>query len=349
MEDALDETHISQNILVFIAIIMTLMIISFIYAGSKIYKKYAGKITPNHVFQINLIISFALKLFYTIFMYIDTITKSWEEPSTCYHYITGLIIFMAVNLDILIVQIDRFIAIFWSLYYPGLATNGRALWVCLGVKTFTMLVAILAVAINPDYMECFKVYPLLLTNTTNMILISCPQLLVTVVVCIVSSYLGYKMVQIKKSVTPAVNIPTSNISELNQNQNLEMSTQQITQVRRIDDQPNMFYNVDVMTEEHREEVEDIRTKNTANLNKEESKTQIFQMAKTALNMNYVVIFHCLINTPLSIMTIIYWNCNNDIGKCNHFLVFNKIMIVPRLLTICTGFVIFYHKIRKGEN
>ena len=157
MEDTLEEKHLSQELLLVIAIIMTIMILSFIYASRKVYKKYTGKITPNHVFQINFVISFAMKLFYTIYMIFDAVNRSWEEPSTCYHYIPGLIIFMMVNLDILIMQIDRFVAIFWSLNYPGLATNVRAVFACLGVKIIATAVTVVAVLLDTDYMVCFKV------------------------------------------------------------------------------------------------------------------------------------------------------------------------------------------------
>ena len=183
-----------------------------------------------------------------------------------------------------------------------------------------------------------------------MILISCPQLVVTIIVCIVSSYLGYKMVQIKKSVTPTVNISPSCISNKSVTEHKANSSRSVKKVRRIDDQPNMFYTVDVVIEENETETKDRipqKSERTTS-NRDLNKNQIFLMAKTALNMNYIVIFDCIINTPLSIMTIIYLNCDNDIGDCDVFLLFNKIMIAPRLLTICAGFVIFFYKIRHGE-
>ena len=99
----------------------------------RIYKKYKGKTVPNHLFQINLLITFLLQILFWIFNVLYNISTDMAS-SFCPHYWFGLFIFMSNNTDILLIQLDRFVAVFWSLEYPGFATNTRAICACLVAK-----------------------------------------------------------------------------------------------------------------------------------------------------------------------------------------------------------------------
>jgi hypothetical protein len=370
MGSTVEEKHVSYNVLLIIAFIATIWIILFICVIFKIYKKFTGKIMPNHIFQMNLFTTFILKCSYVIFVYIHTMAILPGPSDLCPHYFFGLVIFISLNVDMFIMQVDRFAAVFWSLHYPGFANNGRAVLVCVVSKIFNTAVSSLVVFLDKDYLGCVRVFPLLLTQTMNMVLISCLQLCVTVIVFIVSSYMGYKMVHIKKSVTPKISIRRiqSEVPRSEKPQTKSNYKRHITHVRRIDDQPNMFYTIEmretsIVKDTHipnhvhfdqstidMDKPTHVQEQGNGNtINNDSNSNGIFLMAKTALNMNYVVILNCLINTPLSIMTIIYWNCDQAKGDCDGFLLFNKLMITPRVLAICAGFIIFYYKIKKSDS
>jgi hypothetical protein len=343
--------HISNNVLLLISFIFIICIIILINGIYKIYKKFNGQMKPNHIFMLNLLITFTLKCCYLIFIYNHTMWMSSGTFELCLHYFVGLVIFISTNIDIIIMQADRFIAVFWSLQYPGFATNGRAVLICIISKLVNIVISSLVLFFDKDYLRCSKTIPLLITKTSSIIMISCLQLFVTVIVGIVSSYLGFKMVQIKKSENRVVNVSGVRSDEpcpQNEQEMVNVKGQRI-QVRRIDDEPNMFYSIEINAHEAIEmsnPPQDLEAESTA---ADCNNTNIFLMARTALNMNYIVILHCLINTPLSIMSIIYWDCSQERGECDAFLLFTNIMIIPRFFVIFCGFCIFFFNFKKLDS
>ena len=101
----------------------------------------------------------------------------------------------------------------------------------------------------------------------------------------------------------------------------------------------MFYSI---------EVNDIKIRNATQNQMviDLTSNTIFMMAKTALDMNYIVIFNAMLTTPMSVMTIMHRNCDHAKGNCEVFLLFNKVMVTPRMVTIFGGFFIFFYKLRK---
>ena len=80
-------------------------------------------------------------------------------------------------------------------------------------------------------------------------MISCLQLIVTVIVGIVSSYLGFKMVQIKKSENRVVNVSGVRSDEPCPQNEQAMANVKGLKMRRIDEQPNMIYSTEVNADE----------------------------------------------------------------------------------------------------
>ena len=319
---------------------------------------------------MNLGITFIFKTSYMLIMYIHVMVSSSDF---CFYYFIGIIIFISNNLDIIIMQVDRFVAIFWSLSYPGLATNGRAMLICCMTKVCALVTAVLVLILDRDYLTCIKIIPLQLTLTTNMTLISGSQLCSAIVVGIVSSYLGYSVVRINKTVAPVATLGIQSAAT--------GEDEVAVQVRRINDDPNMFYPITVSVYKHQGEEktssedsheyttdQEARESEECNSEKRKGRTtdqsqpegqsentttkitgkEIFAMAKTALNLNYIVILDSLINTPNSIMSIIYWECDHEEGECDEFLLYNKVMVPIRIVTIFGGIFICFYKLRNKE-
>ena len=303
---------------------------------------FRGRIKPYHI---------CLQCMYIVFVYLHTMMVSSDF---CLHYIFGLVIFVSTYIQIIIMQVDRFVAIFWSLHYPGFATNSKAVLICCVSKIFSTAVSVSVLFFDTEYLKCLKIFPLLITKTSNIILISCLQLCSSVVVGIVSSYLGFKMVKIKKSVPPTdICMIHQERPQADQSQSRNNSKKPQSRVRRMNDQPNMFYSTEMketsITEREVEVKVENQNQNIQSTSTDSNSNPVFVMAKTALSMNYMVILNCLFNTPFYIMSIIYWDCDYEKGECDVFLLFNKFMVPPRLLIIFGGFFIFFYKMRRSDN
>ena len=68
------------------------------------------------------------------------------------------------------------------------------------------------------------------------------------------------------------------------------------------------------------------------------------IVKTALTINYGFILFCLMNTPVSIMSIIYWKCDHVQNHCDIYITFFKLWIFPRIFTLFSAFVVIVKKI-----
>jgi hypothetical protein len=273
----------------------------------------------------------------------------------CPHYLFGLFLVVTINIDIIIMQIDRFVAVSWSLEYPAFATNGKAVLVCCVSKILPSAISFTVLFLDTEYLKCADIFLLFFTRTTNMIFISCLNLSVTTFVGIVSSYLGFKMVKIKKTVNPIVNLQVmlpktpATVPEMS---DTNVTGRKIC-VKRIDDQPNMFYSIKMKETTVEGEQSGVRNptaeqaiENT--IQSDSNISKVFIVAKTALNMNYVVICICLINTPRSILSIIYHDCDQSNGECNVFLLLCKLFFIPEILAVFAVCYMFLNKIKNTD-
>ena len=161
------------------------------------------------------------------------------------------------------------------------------------------------------------------------------------------------MTRIKKRVHPITNMLQAPTHPRISSSMADSRGRQIC-VRRIDSEPNMFYSIEIngRTPEEPER----RTETNIEDNVEDSSMQsdsntanILLVAKTALNMNYIVILYCIISLPRAIMAIIYRNCEQENGDCHYFLMFSKFMIPIRLTCILFGFFVFLYKFKKDNS
>ena len=101
----------------------------------------------------------------------------------------------------------------------------------------------------------------------------------------------------------------------------------------------------VVNNEHGHEAQNQNTSNAMGI----PSNGILQMTKTALNMNYIFILNCLIATPACVASIVFWNCNPDIGECETFLIVYKIILPLSFIIISGGIFIFFYKLKKTES
>ena len=256
-----------------------------------------------------------------------------EISETCFHYFVGLFIFLANEVDTIVMQIDRIFAVHYSFKYKATVTNSKVIAVCVGAKGLAVLFLALAFFIDTNYSECVDHFGFFFTKPVNIIFISFPQLIITGGVLVVSIVLGRNIVKAKKSVTPVVTVTYINVEEASKN----ASTSLDMRIKRQNEEPNMFYRTQLPHNSNKTL--------SSELNKIASKNA-FKVAKEALNANYIVIFFCLANTPVSISSIVYSGCQPQKEDCDFFLVLFRHFIPFKLLAIVSCVLTVICKLRK---
>ena len=87
--------------------------------------KYKDQTEPGHVFLTSLVITFILEFGFYIFNICLNIATSWSLDF-CPGNLVALFLFISRYLDILVMQADRFIAVYFSLHYKGRASTNIA-------------------------------------------------------------------------------------------------------------------------------------------------------------------------------------------------------------------------------
>ena len=301
------------------------------------YMKYRAMIKPSHVFLINLLISFILDLGFLMF---DTLFKLGTSQSSdfCPHYLAGLFLYTTRYVDIFILQSDRFMAVFWCLQYKGLVTISRAISICVVAKAVAALLTASSLLLDRDYLVCEYPFQLIFIRDTTVRLVAFPTIAVGLVVVIVSTCLGYKMVKVKKSVNPIVNLRTIFPKE-------SVTT---SSIKRMEGEVDVFVKVEETEETREEKSEDIRGSSNEILDLSESNiSEVYLVARTALNMNYVVILGCLMYFIRAVLSIIYCECHiND--DCDVFIIVWKYLIPLRIILVVCGCYVFYYKLKRNE-
>ena len=307
---------------------------------TSMYLKYRAKIKPSHVFLINLLISFILDLGFLIF---DTLFKLGTSQSSdfCPHYLAGLFLFITRYVDIFILQSDRFIAVFWCLQYKGLVTNPRAIYICVVAKVVAACLTASSLLLDRNYLVCEYPFQIIFTRNTTVRLVAFPTIAVGVVVAIVSICLGYKMVKLKKTVNPVVNLGQNNT--VFPQESVTMSS-----IKRMEGKVDVFVKVEQATETREEDCEENRrSSQEMNDQSESNLSEVYLVARTALNMNYVVILGCIMYFIRAVLSIIYCECHfND--DCDIFVIVWKNLIPLRIVLVVSGCYVFYDKLKKNE-
>ena len=207
-------------------------------------------------------------------------------------------------------QIDRFLALYWDLLYKDRVTTNMALSACFLSKVFAIMLTTSIGYVDKEYSKCtyqckFSLFHL---KTTNIYLDAYPKLVAISILVAVSMYVIYTIIKLRKKVQPLITLPT--VSNIVQDQvqplvNLptvssivqaqEEVQQDVNIIRRIDEDPNMFYEVAVDNNQVPNDDLQAPCFNTNN--------QIFLVAKEALNLNLLTLVLISIYVPTKILAI----------------------------------------------
>jgi hypothetical protein len=132
-----------------------------------IYMKNKENLEPMHIFQLNLLMVCALR---SSFPLMEITRYGMDNTDSCWHYFFGLFCLICFNTDLLLEQLDRFLAVYWNVKYKGRITTKMAKIGCIISKLFGLILTIFVAALDPTYGKCIKEYELLNVKTANIFL-----------------------------------------------------------------------------------------------------------------------------------------------------------------------------------
>ena len=198
-------------------------------------------------------------------------------------------------------QMDRFLALYWNLLYKDRVTTNTAFSCCFLSKVFAIMLTTLIGLIDTDYSKCTYQckYSLFHLKSTNIYLDAYPKLVAIGILVAVSMYVIYTIKKLQKKVQPLITLPT--VSNIVQAQ--EEDQQDVNRIMRIDDDPNMFYQVTVDNDQVSIDDQEAYCFNTNNQN--------FLVAKAALNMNFLTLVLLIAKVPILILAIYFHYGENE--------------------------------------
>ena len=108
------------------------------------------------------------------------------------------------NIDLVIMQIERFLALYWDLLYKNRVTTKMAFASCIISKVFVTLITACMAFLNPEYQKCTNKYRLFNLKAANIYLDAYPKLFAICVHLVVSMYVIYMINEQQKKVHPLV-------------------------------------------------------------------------------------------------------------------------------------------------
>ena len=345
--------HQSNIVLSGAFLIVVSTFIMYCIATYKIYVKTKDIMEPMHVFQLNHMAVISSRASFSLIAIGHQLVGSYNDDS-CFYYFFGFFTLFCLNTDVFLMQIDRFLAVYWNLKYKSRITTKMALRSCIASKLFAIIVTILVASLDQKYSQCVSTYLMLDLKNSNIYLDAYPKIFVACVLLVVSIYVGITMRELEKKIHPLVNLPTlptvPSVSFAFQDQGngqQARNNQGLSKVQRKDEDPNMFYEVKIESERREGELRDEQdneeeiTIQCFNPNKE-----IFLVAKAALTMNFLLSVYFIVIVPNRILAIIYQNCNEVSGDCDSYMLLNRILTPFRVLFTFLHPVLILKKIDK---
>ena len=202
--------------------------------------KHKTIMEPIHIFQINFM---SLSIWLLCFQCIKIIQDLVNQNESCLFYIFGFFGLTSWNCDIVLMQIDRVLAIYWNLRYKSRVRTKMAIISCISSKFITMILSSIVFIYDETYFHCSHPLTLFHLKSSNVYMDAYPKLVVAGILLVVTIYVKLTMKNLEKKVQPVVNISRMETFPEDQERKQQCKTQ--VKIQRIDENPNMFYEVNV--------------------------------------------------------------------------------------------------------
>ena len=280
----------------------------------KTFSKYRHKYEPMHILMINFFTAILLQQSSLEMNVIRTIFPPTSE--NCWHFGVKLFASFYHSFSIIVMQMDRFIAVKWSIHYSRIVNNTNsiiAICVCIFTAAITVLAAIL---LDPSYTVCTDAPRILITRTTRIIVDGIPKLAAVIVTLLVLLYCLKTKKRLAKVLPAPVQLPQAQPpQELN--------------IRRLGNEVDVF--VRTAAPEISQDT-DNRMAQEETVEEKAKKNFVALVDNTALS-TMICIIYLLDFTVTSVLGIVFWNCELQLPPtCSTFLSIFKWCEPPRFLS-----------------
>ena len=241
------------------------------------------------------------------FSLLDQISGFAFSPGNiCWYNFAIFFTFSCFLTDLVIMQINSFLAVYWNAKYNGRVTPFLAYICCVISKLICIFLTILVGYLDPDYTRCTVDYAFMHLKSLNIYFISYPKLFVALILIIVAVYMLITMIILENKVQPTVNLPTiPTVSE--QRNDVEQQDVVVSyRVERSMEDPFKFERVQVAK------------RICGSPHNPVQPSPLFSKAKKAFIMNLLTLILLSIIMIPSILTIIHRNCTIE-GDCADYL------------------------------
>ena len=280
-----------------------------------------------HIFLLNFLSGSILRVCFHCIVIVEDLVD--DKKDTCAYNFLGLFALVSFNIDVILMQIDNFLAVYWNVKYKPRVSTKLAQKCCLAAKLISLVAVCCVALLDPSYGKCSSKIAFLNLRLANIYLDAYPKILIACILLGNSIYVGITIERLKKKVQPLVHLPSmpSVSRDVKENENRAVRTQR--KILRKDDDPNMFYEVEIdfngvdhVHIENRNDEGEMKMK-FFKLNKE-----IISVAKASLTMNLLTAVLFTIIVPNRILHIIYQNCSSD---CETYFCLESIISLLRII------------------
>ena len=319
-----DESENENSVAVTSSYLISLLILCIIVLlygmiSYKLYKKNQFDMEPMHVFQLNFMIVSTLRIIFPALSVLDQLIGFKHGPvASCLYYFPIFFAYLSFNTDLVLMQVDRFLAVYWNMKYSSHVTYKLALRCCIGSKVFATLVTFLVAILDPEYSKCEDEYSYIHLKDWNIYLDAYPKLAVALLLVAVSTYMAITMIRLENKVKPMVVlpiVPTVSIDiEEQENSRTQRNNKKYKVKRNIED-PYMFDKVQLQETQIETTNEKDKDKPVQRITPPAPKSEKFLIAKRALTMSLITLVLFSIIIPNSIIAIIH----KYSGDCGTYL------------------------------
>ena len=202
LEKSESSPALTSYIFIISMIIMLGSVILYFILAYKVYNNNKSKIFPVHIFQINYFLGVAAALTIGILLPMLQKIRNYMSIPSCYHNYVGLIFWCSSSFDIIIMQLDRFLAIRKPFWHRSEVTNSVCIRTCLFTKFVAFLCTVLACFVTHEFYVCPEQLLLLNTLPGFVLCNSTTKITALLVTVMVSIYVTIKSTEFKNKVQP---------------------------------------------------------------------------------------------------------------------------------------------------
>ena len=326
-----------------------------VYITLVIIKKNYYDMKPMNIFQANYFAGIGLITLTGVFSVYKNLENTGEIcPKEFLRYL-----FNIMNIyDIVILQLDRFIAVQYPYFYHDYMDINMAMRILILSKIVSIAIAVIASVIDPIFIYCPACGRCLSVRSINVYTV-CYPLLVAFVLTLVVSYYASKAIHSLNSVQPVVQLPTVSIKVTNKTKNETATNQNEEEISPNNAQEEINIGKLLNEIEGEENIQEEATHDhdpgpstSQNVSRIQSDKNIEIGAnnltdscsqgiirklilRKTLTMNLLTLSLMFGFLPNKLSAIFYENCDPEKGECDFFF---KSFMLPLLIQLVFGFI-----------